>query len=50
MLFAASPLLFAVIYDELGKEAAILGGLAGSLVAAIAYLRLDRLVVCTKAA
>jgi MFS family permease len=50
MLFAASPLLFAMIYDGLGKEAAILGGLAGSLVAAIAYLRLERLVCGAKAA
>jgi hypothetical protein len=50
MLFAASPLLFAMIYDGLGKQAAILGGLAGSLVAAIAYLRLERLVCGKNAA
>ncbi|MFY8047987.1 MAG: MFS transporter [Erythrobacter sp.] len=49
MLFAASPLLFAMIYDGLGKQAAIVGGLAGSLVAAIAYIRLERLV-CGKSA
>lgn len=44
MLFAASPLLFAFIYDGLGKQAALWAGLIGSLAAALAYWRLDRLV------
>lgn len=44
MLFAASPLLFAYIYDALGKQVALWTGLIGSLAAAIAYWRLDRLV------
>ncbi|MGL4439950.1 MAG: MFS transporter [Bosea sp. (in: a-proteobacteria)] len=44
MLFAASPLLFAFIYDGLGMQAALWVGLIGSLIAAIGYWRLDRLV------
>lgn len=48
MLFAASPLLFAFIYDGLGKQAALWTGLIGSLVAAIGYWRLDRLVKSAK--
>lgn len=44
MLFAASPLLFAFIYDGLGKQIALWAGLIGSLAAAIGYWRLDRLV------
>jgi MFS family permease/preprotein translocase subunit SecG len=44
MLFAASPLLFALIYDGFGQQATLWAGLMGSLVAAIAYWRLDRLV------
>ncbi len=43
MLFAASPLLFAFVYDGLGKQAALWLGLIGSLIAALAYWRLDRL-------
>jgi MFS family permease/preprotein translocase subunit SecG len=42
-LFAASPLVFAFIYDGLGKEAALWVGLIGSMAAALAYWRLDRL-------
>jgi threonine aldolase len=42
--------LEARVAELLGKQAAILGGLAGSLVAAIAYLRLERLVCGKNAA
>jgi hypothetical protein len=44
LTFAASPLLFAFIYDRAGQQMALWFGLAGSLCAAIAYLRLDALV------
>lgn len=44
LMFAASPLLFAFVYDGLGKAAALWIGLIGSLVAALGYWRLDRLV------
>lgn len=50
MLFAASPLLFAFIYDGFGIHAALWTGLIGSLVAAIGYWRLDRLVKDCKGA
>jgi MFS family permease len=44
LMFAASPLLFAFIYERAGQQMALWVGLAGSLCAAIAYLRLDALV------
>lgn len=43
LMFAASPLLFALIYQNMGKQAALWIGLIGSLAAALGYWRLDRL-------
>jgi MFS family permease len=45
LMFAASPLLFAAVFNSFGARAALAGGLMLSLVAAIAFWRLDRLVV-----
>lgn len=45
MLFAAAPLLFAFIYEGFGKQISLWVGLSGTLVAALAYWRLDRLVI-----
>jgi hypothetical protein len=43
-MFAVSPLMFALIYDARGASAALMVGLTLSLIAAIAFWRLDRLV------
>jgi preprotein translocase subunit SecG len=48
LMFAASPLLFALIHDGLGKAAALWIALAGSCIAALAYWRLERLVVAAR--
>lgn len=45
LMFAASPLLFALIYSRSGMVAVLVVGLALSLAAAIAFGRLDRIVV-----
>jgi predicted MFS family arabinose efflux permease len=44
IMFATSPLLFAFIFDRAGASAALTMGLTLSLIAAIAFWRLDRLV------
>lgn len=44
LMFAISPLLFAIVYDALGSLAALTLGLILSLLAAIAFWRLDGLV------
>ncbi|MCX7340298.1 MAG: MFS transporter [Hyphomicrobiales bacterium] len=44
LMFAASPLLFAILYDGLGKVMTLWIAMLAALVAAIAYWQLDRLV------
>ncbi|MCX7325151.1 MAG: MFS transporter [Hyphomicrobiales bacterium] len=44
LMFAASPLLFAVLYDGLGKVMTLWIAMIAAIVAAIAYWQLDRLV------
>ncbi len=44
LMFAASPLIFALLYDGYGAQAALVAGLVCSLISAIAFWRLDGLV------
>ncbi len=44
LMFAASPVLFALLYDGLGKMTTLWIAMIGAIIAAIAYWRLDRLV------
>lgn len=44
LMFAASPLLFAFLYDGLGKITTLWIAMIAGIIAAIAYWRLDRLV------
>jgi MFS family permease len=44
LMFAASPVLFAFLYDGLGQTTTLWVAMAGDIVAAIAYWRLDALV------
>ncbi len=44
LMFAASPMLFAFLYEGLGKMTTLWVAMIGAIIAAIAYWRLDRLV------